>query len=61
MTATTINDLVMSEINGVVQTRYEHFVMKLPKFVKHMRTVGESGVLKVKSDTSPKLKDKGIA
>ena len=34
--------------------------MKLPTFVKHMRTWGEDGVVDIKSITSPKLKEKGV-
>ena len=34
--------------------------MKIPKCVKYMRTWREAGVIKIKSSTSPKLKDKGV-
>ena len=45
---------------GETKTRYERFGLKLPKFVNHMRTWGEAGVVKTSSKTSAKLKDKGI-
>ena len=61
MKATKLNVLVTSEMNGMVQNRCGHFGMKLPKIVKHMRIRRESGVAKFKSDTSPNLKEKGIA
>ena len=61
MTATKLDGLVASKINGVIQTRHENFEMKLPKFVKHACTWGEDGVAKIKSETSPKIKDKWIA
>ena len=60
LTANKLDSLVVSEINEVMQTRYEHFGMKVQKFEKHMRTWGEAGVVKIKISTSLKLKDKGV-
>ena len=58
--ATQLDGLVLVTINGVTKTRYEHWVGKNPTFAKYLRTWGEAGTVKVKTKTSPKLKDKGV-
>jgi hypothetical protein len=58
--ATDLDGLVVTEIDGSTATRYEHWNGKVPKWVKHMRTWGESGTVKVKTDTTPKIADRGI-
>lgn len=58
--ATLLDGLVVLTINGVTQTRYEHWNGKIPAFAKHLRTWGEAGTVKVKTSTSPKLHDKGV-
>lgn len=60
ITATKLDDLVVTMVNGATKTRYEHFGLELLRFVKYMRTWREAGVVKVKSNTSPKLKNKVI-
>jgi hypothetical protein len=58
--ATDLDGLVVTEINGNTATRYEHWNGKIPKWVKHMRTWGESCTVKVKTDTTPKIADRGL-
>ena len=58
-TATLLDGLVVIEINGVSQTRYEHWCGQLPKFAHHLCTWGEAGTVKIATDTSKKLNDRG--
>jgi hypothetical protein len=58
--ATDMDRLVVSEIDGKVTTRYEHWCGQLPKWVKHLRTWGESETVKIKKSTTPKISDRGI-
>ena len=58
--ATQLDGLVLVTINRVTKTRYEHWVGKNPAFSKYLRTWGEAGTVKIKTKTSPKLKDKGV-
>jgi hypothetical protein len=46
---------VVTEIDGKPATRYEHWNGKVSKCVKHMRTWEESGTVKVKTDSNPKI------
>ena len=55
-----VNSLVLMTINGITKTRIEYFGMKLPKFTSYLRIWRETIVTKVKSNISPKLKDKGV-
>ena len=59
-TATMLDSLVIENIDDKECTRYEHLYGKKPQFVDHLRHWGEAGTVKVKTDTSPKMKDKGI-
>jgi hypothetical protein len=58
--AIELDGLVVTEIDGNTATRYEHWNGKVPKWMKHMRTWGESGTVKVKTDTTPKIADRGL-
>jgi hypothetical protein len=58
--ATDMDGLVITKINDKVATRYEHWCGKIPKWVNHLRTWGESGTVKVRTDTTPKIADRGI-
>ena len=57
--ATHLDGLTVVEVDGVMKTRYEHFVRQNPMFAKHLRMWGEAGTVKIKTSTSPKLNDKG--
>ena len=58
-TATKLDGLVVTNINNKTQTRHEHFGCAIPKFVKHIKTWGEAGVVKTKIKTAAKLINKG--
>jgi hypothetical protein len=58
--ATNLDGLAVIVIAGKTATRYEHWYGRMPKWVKHLRTWGESGTVKIKSDTTPKIADRGI-
>jgi len=58
-TATKLDGLVVTTINGKSQTRYEHFGYKIPKFASYLKTWGKAGIVKTKSKTEAKLKNKG--
>jgi hypothetical protein len=50
----------VTTINGKTATRIEHWCGKLPKWVSHLHTWEESGTVKTKIKTTPKLADRGI-
>jgi hypothetical protein len=58
--ATDLDGLIVTTIDHAVATRYEHWCGKLPKWTKHLKTWGEAGTVKTKTDTTPKLADRGI-
>jgi hypothetical protein len=41
-------------------TRYEHWCGKNPEFSAHLRTWGEVGTVKIKTNATPKIGDRGI-
>jgi hypothetical protein len=47
--------------NGKLATRYEHWYGQNPQFANHLRTWGEAGTVKIKTSTTPKLNNKGVA
>lgn len=59
-TATKLDGLVPVTINGVTQSRYMHWYGQNPTFSLHLRTWGEAGTVKIKTDTTPKVNDKGV-
>ena len=59
-TITLLDGLTIIEVDGLKQSWYEHIFKKKPKFVKYLRTIGEAGTVKITSDTTPKLQDRGI-
>jgi hypothetical protein len=58
--ATDMHGLVIRKINDKVATRYEHWCGKIPKWVNHLRTWGESGTVKVRTGATPKIAYRGI-
>jgi hypothetical protein len=58
--ATDLDGLVTTESQGKVASRYERWCGQLPKRVKHLRIWGESGTVKIKTSTTPKIADRGI-
>ena len=59
ITASKIDGLVIIIIKGKKATRYAHFRLPLPKFMCHMRTWGEVGVIKTKPPIAPILTNNG--
>jgi hypothetical protein len=59
-TATLLDGLLPIETGGVAASRCVHWCGKNPGFAKHLRTWGEAGTVKTKTDTAPKVKDRGI-
>jgi hypothetical protein len=47
-------------VNGRRETRFVHMFGKTPEWAKHLRTFGEAGTVKIKTDTTPKLHDRGV-
>jgi hypothetical protein len=50
VTATALDNLVSVTWKGQTKTRYEHTGHDIPKFVKHLRTFGKSGIVKNMKD-----------
>jgi hypothetical protein len=59
-TATDLDGLVVMEVNGKRETRFFHMFGKTPEWESHLRTFGEAGTVKIKTDTTPKLHDRGV-
>jgi hypothetical protein len=57
-TAMALDNLIAVTVNVETKTRYEHAVLLLPSFVKHLRTFGEAGI--VKNEKDGKVSDRGI-
>jgi hypothetical protein len=59
-TATLLDGLLPIEMGGVTASRCVHWCGENPGFAKHLRTWGEAGTVKTKTDTTPEVKDRGI-
>lgn len=59
-TATLLDGMVAFMINGETKTRYEHFFGSNPKFLKHLRTWGEVGTMKMKIKHTPNVNACGV-
>jgi hypothetical protein len=58
--ATDLDGLSAIVLDGKLATRYEHWEGSNPKLAKHLRIWGEVVTVKIKTDTPPKLNDKGV-
>ena len=58
-TATLLDGLVVTTLNGKTATRYIHWGGESPKFAKHLRTWGDAGTVKVATGKAPKLNNRG--
>eukprot|EP00957_Ditylum_brightwellii_P149106 11353963-Ditylum_brightwellii.AAC.1 len=58
--ATMLDWLVVRIIQGKQKTRVEHWNGVLPNWARALRTWGEAGVVKTKTKTTPKLKQRGV-
>ena len=54
-TTTKLDGLITMSINGKIAARYEHFGLGISKFVKHLQTSGEAGVIKTTNKNTPKI------
>jgi len=59
-TATLLDGLVVIALDGKEATRYVHWNGHNPAFAKHLRIWGEAGTVKVKTNTTPKVVDRGV-
>jgi len=59
-TATLLDGLVITTLDGKSLTRYEHWDGKLPEFAKHLRTWGEAGTVKLRDLSTTKIEDRGV-
>ena len=59
-TACRLNWLMPISIDGVTKTQYEHWMIELHDFSKHMRVWGEAGMATYTKDTSAKLEEQGM-
>ena len=58
-TATHFDALIPIELDGVIKTRVEYWCGELPEYAHHLWTLGEAGVVKLKSKTAVKLQNNG--
>jgi hypothetical protein len=59
-TATYLDSLVVPKVGTKKATRHEHLYGKNPKWMKFLRTWGESGTVKAKTKNTTKLADLGV-
>ena len=59
-TVTKLDWLVPVKINEVTKMRKVHFDGNKPKCIEHMHVIGEAGVVKTRTKTTPKISDRGI-
>jgi hypothetical protein len=59
-TATLLDGLTVIKIGNKEGTRYEHWCGKNPEFSEHLRTWGKVGTVKIKTNATPKIGDRGI-
>jgi hypothetical protein len=59
-TATLLDGLTVIKIGNKEATRYEHWCGKNPDFCEYLRTWGEVGTVKIKTNSTPKIGDRGI-
>jgi hypothetical protein len=59
-TATLLDGLTVIKIGNMEATRYEHWCGNNPEFSEDLRTWGEVGTVKIKTNSTPKIGDRGI-
>ena len=57
MTATRLDGLTVVVRSGKTDTRYEHYMGKVPSFLLRLRAWGEAGVLKTCKKRTPNIGD----
>jgi hypothetical protein len=59
--ATKLDGLTVIDLEGTEAMRYVHFGAEDPAFAKHLHTWGEAGTVTLKTKSTPKIGDRGIA
>ena len=59
-TIAMLDGLTIMDVDGLKQSWYKYVFKKKPKFVKYLCTIGEAGTVKITTDATPKLQDRGI-
>ena len=59
-TVTLLDGVTVIKIDGKFVSCYKHVFGNMPRFVHSLCMVGETGTVKVKTDTTPKLEDQGV-
>jgi hypothetical protein len=59
-TATLLDYLTVLKIGNQEATRYEHWCGNNPEFSEYLRTWGEVGTVKIKTNATPRIGDRGI-
>ena len=59
-TATDFDGLAIVSVNGKRATHYQRMLGQNPKWAKHLRLLGKTGTVKIDTNKSPKLADKGV-
>jgi hypothetical protein len=58
-TATYLDGLTVVELEDKKLTRFEYWEWQLPRFVNNLRKWGEIGIVKLHTNTTPKIYDRG--
>jgi hypothetical protein len=59
-TVTKLDGLGKVTKDQVTQSRYKHCCQEEQAWAKHLHTLGEAGMIKIKTDTTKKPYDKGV-
>jgi hypothetical protein len=59
-TATDLDGFVVIDVRGKRAIRYMHMYDKNPALAEYWRTFGEAGTVKIETDKTPKLNDRGV-
>jgi hypothetical protein len=59
-TATLLDGLTVIKIGNRESTRYEHWCGKNPEVSQYLRTWGEVGTVKIKTNATPRIGDRGV-
>jgi hypothetical protein len=59
-TAALLDGFTVIEIVGEANTRYVHWCGENPRFSSYLRVWGEAGMVKIKTNKTPKLSNRSI-
>jgi hypothetical protein len=57
--ATLLYGLAIMNVDGIYKTRYKHWGVEAPNFVKYLHTWEEAGIVKIQASTTPMIYDHG--